>query len=415
MATVPYQKLKLACYMGNVSMAAIGCLSPLLFVTFREMYGISYTLLGLLVVINFCTQLTVDLIFAYHASRFNVERTVKLTPLLTVAGLMIYGLLPTLVPQCAYLFLALGTVVFSAAAGLSEVLLSPVIAAIPSKTPERDMSILHSTYAWGLVVVVIFSTLFLKWVGAERWFLLPLVMVAIPAASFLLFLSEVLPPMEQGTETPEQGSRFPKGLWLCVLCIFLGGAAEGTMTQWISSYLESAVELTKAVGDILGMAMFSAALGLGRSLYAKLGKRVLSVIQWGMGGAAVCYVVAALSSNAVIGLVACVLTGLCVSMLWPGSIILVGERFPTIGVTAYALMAAGGDLGCSAAPQLVGLVADGVAASQWAAALSQSLSHTAEQIGMRAGILAAAIFPLVGVFFLIYLRRFFRDDSAGKK
>ena len=412
MATVPYQKLKLACYMGNVSMAAIGCLSPLLFVTFREMYGISYTLLGLLVVINFCTQLTVDLIFAYHASRFNVERTVKLTPLLTVAGLMIYGFLPTLVPQCAYLFLALGTVVFSAAAGLSEVLLSPVIAAIPSKTPERDMSILHSTYAWGLVVVVIFSTLFLKWVGAERWFLLPLVMVAIPAASFLLFLSEVLPPMEQGTETPEQGSRFPKGLWLCVFCIFLGGAAEGTMTQWISSYLESAVELTKAVGDILGMAMFSAALGLGRSLYAKLGKRVLSVIQWGMGGAAVCYVVAALSSNAVIGLVACVLTGLCVSMLWPGCLVVAEKRIPSGGVFMYAMMAAGGDLGASVAPQLLGAITDAAMLSSRVIALSARLGISAEQCGMRLGMLVGAAFPLLAAFLYRYLLKTAKNDAA---
>lgn len=44
-------------------MSSIFSLPPLLFVTLREAYGISYTLLGTLVLTNFCTQLIVDLIF----------------------------------------------------------------------------------------------------------------------------------------------------------------------------------------------------------------------------------------------------------------------------------------------------------------------------------------------------------------
>lgn len=66
--------VKYACYMTNVSMAAVANLSPLLFLTFREVYGISYSLLGLLVLLNFCTQLAVDLIFSFFSHRFPIQK-----------------------------------------------------------------------------------------------------------------------------------------------------------------------------------------------------------------------------------------------------------------------------------------------------------------------------------------------------
>ncbi len=396
-----YRKLKLACYASNIAMAGLGCVSPLLFLTFRQLYGFSYSLLGLLVVINFCTQLTVDLIFARFPHRFNYSVTLRVMPMLTLTGLLIYSVLPVMIPRAAYFFLALGTVVFSASAGLNEVLVSPVVAAIPSKTPERDMATLHSSYAWGLVGIVVLFSLLLNWVGADRWFLLPLALMVIPLIALILFSTSSLPPMESGVGNESSRPRISRGLWLCVICIFLGGAAEGAMTQWVSGYLENAAGIPKTVGDIVGMAMFAATLGLGRSLYAKRGKNVLRVIQWGMAGASVCYLMAALCTNAAVGLMACVATGFCVSMLWPGSIILVEEHFPEAGVAAYALMAAGGDLGCSVAPQLVGIVADAV--ERMSPAIGAVM--TAEQLGMRAGVLSAAVFPIVGFFFVLVLKR----------
>ena len=40
----------------------------------------------------------------------------------------------------------------------------------------------------------------------------------------------------------------------------------------------------------------------------------------------------------------CILTGLFTSMLWPGTLIMMEENIPHVGVSAYALMAAGGDM-----------------------------------------------------------------------
>lgn len=406
-----YKLTKLACYTTNVGMAAVGAISPILFVTFRETYGISYTLLGFLVVINFCTQLAVDLIFTFFPSMFNIRKTIITMPLLTISGLLIYSVMPALFPSSAYIWLSVGTVIFSASAGLCEVLISPVIAAIPSDNPERDMSKLHSTYAWGLVGVVIFGTLFLSAVGTKNWMWLPLVYSLLPISTLIMFANSYIPDINVNSKKEEKGKLFSAGLLMCFFCIFLGGAAEGAMTQWISGYVERALGIPKIFGNILGMAMFAAALGLGRTLYSKYGRNILNFMMFGMGSSAVCYLVASLSGNAYAGLIACVLSGFCVSMLWPGNIILVGEKFPAAGVAAYALMAAGGDLGCSVAPQLVGAAADIVSSSALGNALANTFGITSEQIGMRSGLLIAGIFPLLGVGLTIAMKHYFKNKN----
>lgn len=63
-----YKRTKISCYYTYLAMSSVFSLPPLLFITFREMYGISYTLLGTLVSVNFCTQLAVDLIFSFLQS-----------------------------------------------------------------------------------------------------------------------------------------------------------------------------------------------------------------------------------------------------------------------------------------------------------------------------------------------------------
>jgi hypothetical protein len=125
----------MACYTVNLSMSVVGNISPLLFITFRNTYGISYSLLGLLVLVNFVTQLTVDLIFSFFSHKFNIEKTVKLTPVITVIGLWVYALWPLIFPSTAFAGILVGTVIFSAASGLAEVLISPVIAATANTHP----------------------------------------------------------------------------------------------------------------------------------------------------------------------------------------------------------------------------------------------------------------------------------------
>lgn len=407
-----FKRTKHACYFTYVAMSSVFSLPPILFVTFREMYGISYTLLGTLVLVNFCTQLIIDLIFTFFTKYFNIHKTIKIMPLITSLGLFIYAVTPMIAPDYAYIGLLVGTVTFSVAAGLCEVLLSPLVAAIPSETPDRDMSMLHSLYAYGVLSVVIISTVFLKVFGTDNWMYLTLFFAFLPIISFVLFCTSPMPEMDISHGTAHGGAKKKNaGMALCVLCIFLGSAAENAMTNWISGYMENALNIPKTYGDIVGMASFAILLGLGRTLYAKYGKNISNVLLFSMMGASACYLFAGLSSNVIVSVIACVLTGLCTSMLWPGTLILMEEKFPHPGVTAYALMAAGGDFGGSVAPQLLGIVVDTVSASEWAGRLSETLSLSTEQIGMKAGMLTASLFPIMGVVLLMFMRRYFKQKQ----
>ena len=392
------KRIKAACYSMNISMAVVGNLPPLLFITFHNLYGISYTLLGLLVLINFSTQLLVDLVFTFYSHRFNIEKTVKITPVLTMLGLLIFTLWPTFLHSSAYLGLVIGTIVFSSSAGLAEVLLNPVIAALPSDNTERDLSMLHSSYAWGAVGVVLIGAFYILLFGSLTWQYLVILMACMPLLSFFLYLGAKLPTVSTGeTDAFSLSTLKNKQLWLCVVAIFLGGALECTMAQWCSGFTEIALGLPKIYGDIFGVALFSVMLGTGRTLYTKYGRNVEKVLLLGVCASFVCYLTAALSGNAVVGLIACALTGLSASMLWPGSIITVSERIPSGGVVMFALMAAGGDLGASVGPELVGIITDTIAANSKMVDLAARLGLTAEQLGMKCGLLIGALFAAVAI------------------
>lgn len=401
-----YKRLKLACYTSNISMAIMANLPPLLFLTFRSMYGISYSKLGLLVLINFFTQLIIDLIFSFFSHKFDISKTVKMMPVLTCIGLLIYALWPFILPQYVYPGMVIGTIVFAASSGLAEVLISPIIAALPAKDPDREMSKLHSIYAWGVVFVIFVSTLFILIVGAENWQWLVLIFMIIPLISAILYYGSEIPEME----TPEKVSGAVaflknKTLWLCVAAIFLGGAAECTMSQWASGYLEKALGIPKVWGDIFGVALFGMTLGIGRSLYSKIGKNISRVLLMGAVGAALCYLIAAVTPFPVAGLIACALTGFCVSMLWPGSLIVASDYFPAGGVFIYAMMAAGGDLGASVGPQLVGIITDLAISNQSLVSAAQSIGVIPEQLGMKLGMLVGMLFPLTAIPVYAHIRR----------
>ncbi|MBQ7828951.1 MAG: MFS transporter [Clostridia bacterium] len=393
MSTPSYKRTKFACYSAYFTMSSVFCLPPLLFVTFHETYGISWTLLGTLVLTNFCTQLAIDLIFTLFSKKFNVAKVVRVMPLITSLGLAIYALFPWLLPDQAYLGMLIGTVIFSVSAGLSEVLLSPMIAAIPSDNPQKDMSLLHSLYAFGVFSVVVVGTLFLKLVGDKHWQLLVLFFAALPIIAAILFMLSPIPNMSTG-ETVNSAKKSRKrtlGIALCAACIFLGGCAENAMSNWISSYMEAELHIDKALGDLIGVAGFAILLGITRISYAKWGKNIIRMLTVGMLGASVCYLVAGLSPYTLPAFIACILTGIFTSMLWPGTLIMMEENVADVGVAAYALMAAGGDLGSSVAPQLLGAVAD---------------SH-----GLQAGMLVTAAFPILGSILMLVIIRFFKGNE----
>jgi len=221
--------------------------------------------------------------------------------------------------------------------------------------------------------------------------------------------------MEQNELAGAKSKHRVRTLALCIICIFLGSSAENTMSNWISVYTEKALGISKIWGDIFGMALFATVLGLTRTAYSKVGKNITRVLTLSMAGATACYLIVAFSNNALLSMIACVAVGVCTSMLWPGTLILMEEKLPSVGVAAYALMAAGGDLGASFAPQALGAVVDKISASNWADTLSTTLSLTPEQIGFRLGMLLAAAFPFLGFLLITYMKRYFKKHTTIDK
>jgi len=407
------KRTKYTCYFTSFAMASVFGLPPILFSVFQSAYNISYTLLGTLVLINFCTQLGVDLIFSFFSKRFNIHKTIRIMPFITAFGLCVYAIIPTIFPNRAYVGLVIGTIIFSLAAGLNEVLTSPLIAALPSDTPDKDMSALHSIYGYGLTSVVVISTLFVKFVGKNYWNYLTLLWAILPIIAWILLMKSKLPEMSIGQveKGKEKSKHRTVGLSLCVICIFLGACAENTMSNWISAFAEKALNIPKMYGDVFGMALFAVLLALTRTAYAKFGKNIFSVIAWSMFGSVLCYILAAVSPNAVVSLIACVALGICTSMLWPGTLILMEEKIPRVGVAAYALMAAGGDFGASFAPQLFGIIIDNVAVTDWAISMSNTFAVTPEQVGFKVGILVVTIFPILGLVVLGIMKKHFNKEN----
>ncbi|MBE7087820.1 MAG: MFS transporter [Clostridiales bacterium] len=406
-------RTKRTCYFTYLAMASVFSLPAILFGPFKELYGISYTLLGTLVLVNFVTQLTIDLIFTFFSKYFNVHKALRFTPLITATGLLTYALVPLLFPSYAYLGLVIGTVIFSVAAGLGEVLISPTVAALPSETPDKDMSVLHSLYGYGCVSVILISTLFIQFVGKEYWQYLVFFFAVLPVVASIFLCTSKLPEMTKDSQTvkTEKTKHRTISMLLCVLCIFFGSCAENAMTNWISAFAEKSLAIPKVWGDIFGMALFAALLAVTRTLYAKFGKNIFKTLVISMSCAVVCYLVVAISPWDILSLIASVLLGVFTSMLWPGTLILMEEKIPAVGVAAYALMAAGGDLGAALSPQALGIIVDNVAVSGWANNLATTLMITPEQLGFKVGMIAIAVFPLLGLIVLGIMRKHFKKPQ----
>ena len=168
----------------------------------------------------------------------------------------------------------------------------------------------------------------------------------------------------------------------------------------------------KDCGSIAMQMVTMSLLAITRIVYARFGKKIMPVLLWGMMGAVVCYLVAGFSTSVFPAFIACVLTGVFTSMLWPGSLIMMEEKMPSLGVAAYALMAAGGDLGASFAPQLMGIVVDKVKESAFAMEMSSKWGVGVEQVGLKVGMLVCAILPIIGIVVVLMATRFFKEKKA---
>lgn len=368
-----------ASYVGYISQAIVNNFVPLLFLTFRSQFGISLDRITLLVTLNFGIQLVVDLLAAGFVDRIGYRRALVAAHLLCAAGVAGLGIFPQL-PFGPYPGLLLSVCLYAAGGGLIEVMISPVVEACPTERKEAAMSLLHSFYCWGHVLVVIVSTLFFRLAGIENWRIMAFIWASVPFANAFYFgLVPIRSMTEEGQGMTVRQLAGSGIFWVFVLLMMCSGASEQAMSQWASAFAESALRVGKTVGDLLGPCMFALLMGTSRAVYARFSHR-MPLIPFMAGSGVLCiagYLLAVCSGVPALALAGCGICGLAVGILWPGTFSLSCARIPRGGTAMAALLALGGDVGCSLGPTVVGLVSNAAGGS------------------IRSGLLAAIAFPVL--------------------
>ena len=405
-----YGATKIAAYLGYVIQAVVNNLTPLLFVTFQEKLGISTAQIAVLIAVNFCVQILSDLSAAFFADRIGYRACVALAHIFVVSGFSLFSFLPYLIEP--YTALLVSTVLCAVGGGLLEVMISPIIEALPSKNKARQMALSHSFYCWGQMAVMIVSSLFFVTAGIDRWQFLPLLWALVPLMNLCLFMRVPILTLheEKQAEAPSCTPNAPRQykmkssfFFVCIVLMFCAGATELTVSQWASMFAEKGLHIQKSVGDLLGPCSFAAMMGIGRLLFARLGGKG-GLEKWlALSGAlgAFAYLLTALSPIPAFSLIGCMLAGLASALLWPGTYSLGSTHMRAGGTAMFAFFAMAGDIGCAAGPAFAGLVSGFVEKGGRLFPFFDSYAPT--NAGLRSGFFVGAIFPLALMLFSIYL------------
>ncbi len=407
-----YKSTKIACYIGYMTQAIVINLAPIFFVIFSDAYGVDNARLGTLVLVNFLVQILTDLVSVKLVNKINTRLCAVLAHVFCFAGLMLLGVLPLLFEN-TYLALMLSTVIYSVGGGLTEVILSPIIDAIPindannGKAKAAAMSFLHSFYCWGQVAVVLVSTLALYVMGDNLWTLIPMFWSLVPLCNAVKFLFVPIPAFVSEKErTPVKKVVFSRLFALSAVLMICAGASELAVSQWASMLAEKGLGVSKVAGDLLGTCAFALFMGVGRILYGIFGTRLhLSrSLLFCAGTCVLGYLMIILPKNPALALAGCSVCGFSVSVMWPGVLSLASREFPRSGAVLFSLLAVCGDIGCSLGPWLTG-IASGAADTRWLSEAAVFSGLAPEQIALKWGLLAAGIFPLVMIFAVLAFMR----------
>lgn len=391
-----YQKTLLACYLGFVTQAISANYAPLLFLTFKGTYGITLEKIAMIPMVFYLAQLFVDLAATRFADKIGYRRCVVASQILSAVGLGLMAFLPDLLPH-PFVGILIAVVLYAVGSGLIEVLVSPIVEACPFENKDGVMSLLHSFYCWGALGVILGSTLFFALFGVENWRILTVLWALVPLYNTVNFVSCPIERLvEEGRSmAPAQLFRLPL-FWLIILLMVCSGASEAAMAQWASAFTESALGVSKTVGDLAGPGLFALFMGVSRVLYGRFSERLdltRTMLFCGVLCAG-CYLVAALAASPVLGLAGCALCGLAVGIMWPGSISISAQKCPRGGTAMFAFLALAGDLGATISPTMTGSFAELAGGN------------------LKAGLLAAAVFPVVLMLGLLVLKRTVRRPAG---
>lgn len=389
-----YKITAFACYIGYITQALVITLPSLLFTVFYNKFGISLSELGILITVNFFVQIAMDISSAAFIDKTGYRPPAIIAHICCFLGLIGLAVLPNILNN-KYLATALPIFVSSIGGGLIEVLISPTMEALPTKKKSASMALLHSFFCWGQLATALFSTIYFSVFGIDHWYLLPLIWALVPFINIFLFIKVPLPEIEKEKKTMSIKELFMnKFFWLFLILMLCGGAAEQSMSQWASLFAETGLGVSKSLGDLLGLSLFAALMGISRLFYG-LKSESLSLSKFILYSALLCivsYALAVFSKNPLLSLLGCALCGLSVGIMWPGTFSLASRSFPRGGTAMFALLAFFGDIGCSLGPGMVGFLSDAFNSGK----VSMLLFHgSASQQGLKFGLMFAIIFPLV--------------------
>lgn len=387
-----YKKTLLACYLGFVTQAISANFAPLLFLTFKDTYGMGLEKIALIPLVFYLTQLLIDFAATKFVDKIGYRTCVVISQVVSAVGLVSLAILPEIFP-IPFIGILIAVVLYAMGSGLIEVLVSPIVEACPFENKDGMMSLLHSFYCWGAVGVILVSTLFFTVFGTENWQILTLIWSMIPLYNVFNF---VTCPIDQLVEDGEsmntrQLLRLPL-FWLLIILMICSGASEASMAQWASAFTESAMGVSKTIGDLAGPCLFAVFMGVSRILYGKMNEKLDLIKTMLVCGilCVICYLLASLSSLPIIGLIGCAICGSAVGIMWPGTISISSQKCPKGGTAMFAFLALAGDLGATISPTIVGNISNMFAGN------------------LKIGLLVATIFPLVLILSLIILNKKFR-------
>lgn len=386
-----YRKTLVACYFGFVTQAISANFTPLLFLTFRDTYGIGFEKLALIPMVFYLTQLLVDFAAAKFVDKIGYRTCVVSSQVLSAAGLILMAVLPEALPV-PFIGILTAVVLYAVGSGLIEVLVSPIVEACPFENKDGMMSLLHSFYCWGAVGVILGSTLFFTVFGIANWKILAMIWALVPLYNAFNFMSCPIERLVEDGKSMRTGQllRLPL-FWLLIVLMICAGASEASMAQWASAFTESAMGVSKTVGDLAGPCLFAVFMGISRILYGKMSEKLdLTKTMLACGVLCViCYLTASLSSMPAFGLAGCALCGASVGIMWPGTISISAQKCPRGGTAMFAFLALAGDLGATVSPAMVGGISNMFGGN------------------LKTGLLAASVFPLILILGLAVLNRRF--------
>ena len=388
-----YKKTLIACYLGFVTQAISANFAPLLFITFKNTYGITLDKIAMIPLVFYLTQLLVDLATTKFADKIGYRTCVVASQVLSAVGLILMAILPEVLPV-SFIGILVSVVLYAIGSGLIEVLVSPIVEACPFEKKDGVMSLLHSFYCWGAMGVILGSTLFFAIFGVENWKILTFVWALVPLYNTFNFINCPIERLvEDGKSMGISNLLKMPIFWLMIILMVCSGASEATMAQWASAFTESAIGVSKMVGDLAGPCFFALFMGISRMLYGKFSEKLdLNKVMLACGiMCAGCYLLASLSTLPILGLAGCALCGFSVGIMWPGSISISSKNCPKGGTAMFAFLALAGDFGGMVSPAMVG-----------------SLSEMAGG-NLKTGLLVATVFPMVLVFGLLILNK--KDSS----